>query len=224
MGIMNMLLSLPAGKQMLALPSEQSAPLVDVMCQLREQADIKAAAARARGEESAVDYWRLVSGYAKHIVRAFKREHLRAEKSQLTSDMMRAMGVAPASPPIAFDRYVGAGAFRAPAMSQRKCVLEVTAGLFAPWVEAGNFITVDFTPTRLTGDGLYVVAVDGNYLAIRGFHKGSRGWYIHESADGRPRMAQMREDRLPAEFDIVGRITDVYKKDPLSGRQDAEQN
>jgi hypothetical protein len=217
MGIVNMLLGLPAGKQMLALPPEQNAPLEAAMRQLREQANTKVAAAQASGEESLVEYWRLVSTYAKYVARAFKRENLKKEKSQLSRGLISAIGDAPQATAKGFDRYAGAHAFRLPSTVERRCMLEAVDLKFAPWVEAGDYIQVDFTAQRLTSDSLYLVAVDGKYLAIRGFHKGSAGWYLHESCDGAPRLVRMLEDRMPEGFEIVGRILETFKKHALIG-------
>lgn len=213
MGIVNMLLSLPAGKQMLALPAEQSAPLSALMQQLREQANAKAAIARERGDEALVDYWRLVAGFAKHVARAFNRERQVQGKSQVSQELMSAFGVAHRQPPAAFDRYAGMSLFRSPAARENECVLEATHTLFSPLVEEGDLLSVDLTARRLTSDGLYLVAVGGNYLAICGFHKGPHGWLVLESGNGTPRKVRMREDRLPEGFEIVGRVRDVYKRD-----------
>lgn len=216
MGIVNMLLSLPAGRQMLALPKEQSAPLEEVMRQLREQANKKAAMAKVQGEESIVEYWRLVSTYAKYVARAFNRENLKREKTQVADDLMRAMGGAQQTrKSIAI--YAGSQAFRTPLVSEKSCMLELVHASFSPWANTGDYIQVDFTAQRLTSDGLYLVAVDGKYLAIRGFHKGPAGWYVHENGSDVPQRVQMEEDRLPAGFEIVGIISDVFKKTSLGG-------
>ncbi|WP_292935540.1 hypothetical protein [Noviherbaspirillum sp.] len=215
MGIVNMLLSLPAGKQMLALPAEQNAPLEAIMRQLREQASAKAQTAKANGDDETEEYWRLVATYGKYVARAFKRENEKRAKAKITGELMTAMQVRQSTEqptPEQIMRYVGAESFRVPPSAPPHCMLKAVHVTFAPWIESGDYVQIDFTQCRLTVDGLYLVAVDGNYLAIRGFHKGPSGWYVHESHIGEPRLVRMLEDRLPAGFEIVGRIIDVFKK------------
>jgi hypothetical protein len=218
MGIVNLLLTLPAGRQMLALPSEQNAPLEALMRQLRDQASKKATAAQVKGEESIAEYWRLVAGYSKYVARAFKRQNLKREKSASSGELMAVVGVAPRPAIVELERYAGAQqAFRAPPADERQCMLEVVNATFAPWVNAGDFIKVDLTASRLTVDSLYLVSVRGSYLAIRGFHRSPAGWYVHEGADSAPRLVRTPEDRLPEGFEIIGCITEVCKKQALIG-------
>lgn len=209
MGLVNMLFSLPAGRQMLALPQEQNAPLEAVMRDLREQANKRAAVAQERGNESQVEYWRLVATYAKYVARGFKRENLKRNKSKVVSDLLRAI---PAPSKVAAVLpYAGADGFRFPPAAEQECLLEAASLTFAPWVEAGDYIYVDFTLQRLTVDGLYLVAIDGKELAIRGFHRTRSGWYVHDSSAGAPQLVRMLDDRLPAGFEILGLVANVFK-------------
>lgn len=218
MGLVNMLLQLPAGKKMLALPPEQNAPLESIMRQLRVQATEKLnIASKGRlNEDEIACHWRLVATYAKFMARAIKRQNETNKKSQLSSALMADMGINCDAINTPSKRFEGVNAFQAPPAIESDCMLQARDVCFAPWVTRGDYIKVDFTQTRLTKDSLYLVSVGIGYLAICGFHKGHDGWYVHESCDGRPRTVEMLEDRLPKEFQIIGLIRNVFEiKNPL---------
>jgi hypothetical protein len=70
MGYINPLLDLPAGRELLALPAEQRAPLEAVLRALREQANEEAERSWKRRKAPMAAYWRAVSTYARHTAHA----------------------------------------------------------------------------------------------------------------------------------------------------------
>lgn len=72
MGYINPLLTLPAGRALLALPADQRAPLEALLRQLRAQADAEAEKAWRRRKGPMASYWRAVATYARHTAHALK--------------------------------------------------------------------------------------------------------------------------------------------------------
>lgn len=212
MGIVNTLLTLPASKALLALPKEQNEPLENLMRQLREHAKKKEAMALRKGDSADVDCWRLVGMFTKYVAAAFRRENLKREKGQSTRELLGA--IRPVHEPHAnsFCRYSNADALRLPSTTEAGCLLEIAGMSFSPWIEIGDFVLVDLTVGMLTVDSLYLVALDGGALAIRGFHKSAAGWFVHESGKDTPQRVFVPGDRKPAGYEIVGRICDVFTK------------
>lgn len=208
MGIVNMLLTLPASKELMKLPAEQTSPLTTLMSQLREQASVNVDRARKIGATEDLEYWKLVSTYAKYVVRAFKRENIEREHRQQTDSLMAEIGIAPKR----LEGFIGAQMFRPPSASKSSCFVEVQYDAFAPWIEAGDLVEIDLTVYRIMQEGLYLVAADSKYLAIRGFHRTRDSFYIHEDGSGEPQKIQVLPDRIPEGYDIVGRVVDVFKK------------
>ena len=195
--IVNMLLKLPAGKEILALPDEQ-----------------RASNAKSNGDLHAWEYWRLVSLYGAYVARAIWRESKRRHKAREAGALMDEIGIKQCPPPRAIKQYGGAETFRAPASNHDECILEVDGHIFSPHVEPGDFVKVDFTVDNLRGDGLYLVSIYG-YLAVCGFHNNVRGWYVHESGEGMPRQVKLMNDREAEGYEIIGRIIDIYKRKSL---------
>lgn len=214
MGIVNMLLTLPAGKEILALPDEQGALLEAVMRNLRGQAHHHASIAKARGDLPTWEYWRLVGLYGGYVARAIWRESKKRHKAREAGVLMEAIGIKPSPPPRNVKQYAGAEIFRAPPASHDECVLEIDGHIFSPYVEPGDFVKVDFSVDNLRGDGLYLVSIYG-YLAVCGFHKNIESWYVHESGERLPRRIKMMKDREPEGYEIVGRILEIYKRGSL---------
>lgn len=72
-GYPNPVLKLPAGQALLALTSEQRAPLEAVMRDLRAQANEEAERSWKKRKGPMAAYWRAVSTYARHIAHALSR-------------------------------------------------------------------------------------------------------------------------------------------------------
>lgn len=214
MGIVNMLLKLPAGKEILALPDEQSAPVEAVMRNLRGEAQQKASSAKASGDLPAWEYWRLVSLYGAYVARALQRESKRRHKAREAGALMDVIGIKSTLPPRSIKQYGGSEIFRAPSAHHDECILEVDGYICSPHVEPGDFVKVDFTVDNLRGDGLYLVSIYG-YLAVCGFHNNGKGWYVHESGEGMPRSIKIIHDREPEGYEVVGRVLDIYKRKSL---------
>lgn len=70
MGYLNPLLKLPAGRALLALPSEDRGRIEAVMRELRDQANTEAENAWKRRKGPMAAYWRAVSTYARHTAHA----------------------------------------------------------------------------------------------------------------------------------------------------------
>lgn len=73
MGYHNPLLSLPAGKALLALPADQRAAIEAVMRELRDQANSEAEKSWKKRKGPMAAYWRAVSTYARHIAHALSK-------------------------------------------------------------------------------------------------------------------------------------------------------
>lgn len=67
MGYLNPLMRLPSAKKLMALPSEQRAPMEALLRELRADADREAENAWKRRKGPMAAYWRAVSTYARHI-------------------------------------------------------------------------------------------------------------------------------------------------------------
>ena len=212
MGIVNMLLSLKAGKQMLALPRSQAAPLEALMRELRDQAKRKADATTNRTEH---EHWELVAMYAKYVARAFKRENLKREKAAAVSGLLENIGIAAQPLPKSVRQFAGSEAMMSPSVDQANCLIEVAGKQFRPWAEKGDLLQIDFTMTHLHGDSLYLVAVD-HYLQLTGFRKTPGGWYALNNHYDDPELVEMIEDRLPARYEIVGRVVHIFKGSEVS--------
>jgi hypothetical protein len=70
MGYINPLLTLPAGRELLALPVEDRRRIARVMRDLRHQANDQAEQAWSRRKGPMAAYWRAVSTYARHMAHA----------------------------------------------------------------------------------------------------------------------------------------------------------
>lgn len=211
MGLANLLLTLPASRRLLALPKDQHAPLAAVMLQLREEAQQKIAQAAERRDTCNADFWRMVATFSTFVHRAFKREALRQDKTQLVADMLDQMGMDRRKRDVS--RLIGLQSFTLPEVSSERCVLRADRLELAPWVELGDLIEVDFTASRIVSEGLYIVAIEGAYVAVRGFHQSGPKWFVHENSDGLPKRVSFRDEGglQPDGFEILGRITAVYK-------------
>ena len=73
MGYTNPLLSLPAGRALLALPPADRRRIEAVMRQLRDQANAEAETAWRRRKGPMAAYWRAVATYARHLAHALSR-------------------------------------------------------------------------------------------------------------------------------------------------------
>lgn len=216
MGLAKILMQLPAVRVMTQLPPEQAAPIALAMHDLHCQADEKARLAQSHQEHEEFKHWHMVSIFARNVLRAFRREKHRRDHAQLTDKLMAELGLGQNR----ITEYIGAQMFRAPAAAKSRCMVEVDYDAFAPFIEAGDLIEVDWTAyqvqLRINESGLYVVAVDGEFLAIRGFHRrGTYGFYVHEDGSLQPKTIQMQESFMPEGYDIVGRVVAVYKKAKL---------
>lgn len=216
--MVNMLLSLDAGKRMLALPRPQAAPLEALMRDLREQAKRRADATHYKADRSEHDHWLMVAMYAKYVARAFKREHLRREKEAAVGDLLDSIGVSPQTLPKSVRQFAGSEAMKAPPTDQANCLIEVVGREFRPWAEKGDLLQIDFSMTHLHGDSLYLVAVD-NYLQLTGFRKTPGGWFALKDHHADPERVEMVEDRLPRRFEIVGRVVHIFKGPDLEARR-----
>ena len=206
-----MFLSLPAGAKLLKLPTEQITSIEGVVRELRHQAITKAAAVPGGGASILAQEWKAVDAIAKAIGRKFKLERQKREKAALTVELMEEMGFK--DKPVPLNKYVGMSAFQAPPAEQKCCVVEASQLAFAPWIDFGDLISVDFTATALSYDGLYLVAVGGEAIAIRGFRQPVRNsWLEYESMEKPPTPLQLTGKLMPRDYEIVGRIVDVFKK------------
>ncbi|MDQ4625057.1 hypothetical protein [Janthinobacterium lividum] len=73
MGYENPILKLQAGRELMALPPEQRAPIEAVLRALRAQANVEAEKAWLKRKGPMAAYWRAVSTYSRHIAHALKR-------------------------------------------------------------------------------------------------------------------------------------------------------
>lgn len=214
MGLVSKLLSLPAGRVMTQLPTEQVVPMALVLHDLHTQAKQMAKSVESEGRDSECDQWRMVSLYARNVLRAFQRQKFVREHEQMAENMLHEIGLEPK--PV--DGFIGAQMFKPPSASKSRCIVEVDYDAFAPWVEAGDLIEIDWTAYQINHSGLYIVALEGDCLAIRGFHRGGTyGLYMHEDGSMQPKAISMRFSQMPEGFDIVGRIVNVYKKPKVQG-------
>jgi|GEM_PF-3706540 len=215
MKLSGILLTLPTGKCLLQLPTEQITPVESVVRNIRLEATSKAIAANGAGRPSLAEEWINISAFAKCVARAFKMERLRREKAAVTVELKREMGFKEKRLPSPVERYLGLTSFTAPSADDQHCVVEASQLSFAPWIEIGDLISVDFTATALSYDGLYLVAVHGSHIAIRGFRQPTRNnWLLYETLEKPPVPLRMNGKLMPADFEIVGRILDIYKKQP----------
>ena len=210
MGIVNMLLSLEAGKRMLALPRQQAAPLETLMRELREQAARRADATHYKADRTEHEHWKVVAMYAKYVARAFKRESLRREKEAAVAGLLEGIGVSAQSLPKSVRQFSASEAMKAPPADQANCLIEVAGREFRPWADKGDLLQIDFSMTHLHGDSLYLVAVD-HYLQLTGFHKTAAGWVALKNHYDAPVQVEMIEDRLPRRYEVVGRVIHIFK-------------
>jgi hypothetical protein len=210
MGIVNMLLTLEAGKRMLALPRPQAAPLEGLMRDLREQAARKADATHHKANRTEHEHWRVVAMYAKYMTRAFKRENLRQEKEAAVAGLLESIGVSAQPLPKSVRQFAGSEAMKGPSTDQTKCLIELAGREFRPWAEKGDLLQIDFSMTHLHGDSLYLVAVD-HYLQLTGFRKTEAGWVALKNHHEEPVQVEMIEDRLPRRYEVVGRVVHIFK-------------
>lgn len=211
MGIVNMLLSLEAGRKMLALPKSHNAPLEALMRDLREQAKRKADATYNivdRTEQH--EHWKIVAMYAKYVARAFKRENQRREKEEVVTGLLDSIGVTTPTLPKAVRQYAGSEAMKAPPADQANCLIEVAGREFRPWADEGDLLQIDFSMTHLHGDSLYLVAED-HYLQLTGFRRTKAGWLALKNHYDDLEPVDMIEDRLPSRYEIVGRVVHIFK-------------
>ena len=210
MGIVNMLLSLEAGRRMLALPRPQTAPLEALMRDLREQATRKANASHYKEDRTEYEYWQVVAMYAKYVARAFKRENMRREKEAVVDELLDSIGVSAQTLPKSVRQFAGSEAMKAPSATQSNCLIEVAGREFRPWANKGDLLQIDFSMTHLHGDSLYLVAVD-HYLQLTGFRKTEAGWVALKNHYDAPVQVEMIEDRLPIRYEIIGRVVHIFK-------------
>ena len=210
MGIVNMLLSLEAGKRMLALPKSQNAPLEALMRELQGQAHRKADATRYKADRTEYDHWQMVAMYAKYVAQAFKRENNRREKEEAVSGLLDDIGISTQPLPKSVRQFAGSEAMKAPSSDQANCLIEVAGREFRPWAEPGDLLQIDFSMTHLHGDSLYLVA-EQHYLQLTGFRKTPGGWFSLKDHHSDPEPVEMIEDRLPRRFEIVGRVVHIFK-------------
>lgn len=211
MGVVNMLLSLEAGKRMLALPKSQNAPLEALMRDLREQAKRKADSTRDMPDRTEQhEHWKIVAMYAMYVARAFKRENMRRDKAEVVAELLDSIGVSAQPLPKSVRQYVGSESMKAPSATQSSCLIEVAGREFRPWAEKGDLLQIDFSMTHLHGDSLYLVAVD-HYLQLTGFRKTPAGWYALKNHHEDPEPVDMIEDRFPSRYEIVGRVVHIFK-------------
>lgn len=208
-GLVRKLMNLPAGQIMAQLPPEHIAPLALVLRDLRKQAEAEARIVQSRGCDEDARQWKIVAGYARNLLHTFKRAKRSREHELQIDRLLSDIGFAPRH----IDGYVGAQMFRTPSASKSRCVVEVDYDAFAPWIEAGDLVELDLTAFQVNDTGLYVVAVNGECLAVRGFHRrGTYGFYIHEDGSMQPKTIHMQDNRVPEGYEIVGRVAQVYKR------------
>lgn len=75
MGYENPLMSLPAARRLAEIPPEYRALLVDLIAELRHQANQEAEIAWARKKGPMASYWRAVSTYCRHTAHAIRYCH-----------------------------------------------------------------------------------------------------------------------------------------------------
>ena len=215
MSLASMLLTLPAGKTLLELEPGQYAPVESAVRNLRWQAINKANAAKECGRLDLAEEWQTVLAIAKVISRKFKRKTQQHEKAALTVELMNEMGVNGAPAPL--NEYIGISAFQAPSATHKNCVVEASQLAFAPWINFGDLISVDFTATALSYDGIYIVAVDGRDITIRGFCQPTRNeWWEYENMLDQPTRLKLEGKLMPSNYEIVGRIVDIFRKNPVT--------
>lgn len=85
MGYLNPLLNLPAGKDLLNLPTPDRVRIAQVMRDLRFQANTEAEKSWARRKGPMAAYWRAVSTYARHVAHALEQKQ--SNETRPTSDV-----------------------------------------------------------------------------------------------------------------------------------------